>query len=72
MRVDDLKLLFINVYMPYEGNDDTTTGLIDLLCFVEKIINSNLDCHVIIGGDFNVDFTRNSLHTLKWIHFVTL
>jgi len=36
MCVDDLKFLFINVYMPYEGNDDTTANLIDQLCFVEE------------------------------------
>jgi exonuclease III len=69
MCVDNLKFLFINVYMPYEGNDDTTSDFIDQLCFVEEIINNNLDCHVIVGGDFNVDFTRNRLHTLMLDNF---
>jgi len=64
MCVDDLKFLFINVYMPFEGNDDTTTDLIDQFCFVEELINNNLDCNVIVGGNVNVDFTRNRLHTL--------
>jgi len=39
----------------------TTADLIDQLCFVEELINNDLDCHVIVGGDFNVDFTRNRL-----------
>jgi len=41
MCVDNLKHLFINVYMPYEGNDDTTADIIDQLCCVEELINNN-------------------------------
>ena len=60
---DDVKLLFINAYMPFEGNDEMTDDFADQLFVVEDFINSNLDCHVIVGGDFNVDFSRNRLHT---------
>ena len=55
---DNLKLLFINVYMPYEGKDEATDELADQLLVVEDLINNNLDCNVIVGGNFNVDFTR--------------
>jgi len=27
------------------------------------LINDNSDCHIIVGGDFNVDFSRNRIHT---------
>ena len=60
---DDIKLLVINVYMPYEGNDEMTDEFADQLAAVENLINTNLDCHTIVGGDFNVDFSRNRLHT---------
>jgi len=56
MCVDKLKLLFFIVY--YEGNDDRTVDFID---FVEKLINNNLDCHMIVDRDLMVT-TRNRLH----------
>jgi endonuclease/exonuclease/phosphatase family metal-dependent hydrolase len=27
------------------------------------LINNNNDCHAVVGGDFNVDFSRDMLHT---------
>ena len=57
------RLLFINVYMSYEGDDDITADFADQLTEVESLINSNSDCHVIVGGYFNVDFSRDRLHT---------
>ena len=63
MANDNVKLLFINVYMPYEGDDEMSAEFADQLSVVENLIYDNPDCHVIVGGDFNVDFSRDRLHT---------
>jgi len=57
---DNFKLLFINVYMPYENQDDTTDDFADQLSIIETLINDISDCRI---GDFNVDFSRNRIHT---------
>lgn len=59
----EFKLLCINVYMPYE---DDVTNLDEFslqLAIVDDLIDRNPDCHVMLGGDFNVDFSRNWTHT---------
>jgi exonuclease III len=57
------KFLLINVYMPYEDDDDQTDLFVEELSRVEALIVNNSDCHVILTGDFNVDFSRERLHT---------
>ena len=52
------KLLLINIYMPYEGNEAVTNDFANQLSVVDSLINDNLDCHIVVGGDFNVDFNR--------------
>ena len=37
--------------------------LISYHSFVVYLIENNADCHVILGGDFNVDFSRDRLNT---------
>jgi hypothetical protein len=49
--------------MPYEDNADTSLDFSDQLSNIECLVQDNPDCHAIIGGDFNVDFSRNRLHT---------
>jgi len=61
---DNWKLLLINVYMPFEDNDEKTDEFVYTLSLIEDIIGKNADCHVVLGGDFNVDFTRNWTHTV--------
>jgi len=59
----EFKLLCINVYMPYE---DDVTNLDEFslqLAVVDDLIDRNPGCHVMLGGDFNVDFSRNWSHT---------
>ena len=56
-------LLLINAYMPYEDGDSNTDAFALELATIENIVNCNLDCHVIIGGDWNVDASRNWCHT---------
>jgi len=59
------------MYMPYENRDDTTDDFADQLFIIETLINDNSDCHVIVGGDFNVDFSRNWTHTAVLSSFCT-
>jgi len=53
------RLLLICVYMPYEGGEYMTDEFADQLAIVDNIMEENTDCHVIIGGDFNVDLSRS-------------
>jgi len=55
--------------MPYESDDCLTTEFADQLIVIEDICNSNSDCHVVAGGDFNVDFARDRRHTLLLDNF---
>jgi hypothetical protein len=47
--------------MPYE--DENIDEFVNLLALVEELIYSNNDCHLVLGGDFNVDFRRDRSHT---------
>jgi hypothetical protein len=49
--------------MPYERDDDATADFADQLLVVEDLVANNCDCHVTVGGAFNVDFSRDRLHT---------
>jgi len=49
------------MYMPYENQDDATDGFADQLFIIETVINDNSD-NIIVGGDFNVDFSRSRIH----------
>ena len=60
---DLFKLLLINVYMPCEDHDCNVNEFSDVLFNVECLLVNNIDCHYAIGGDFNVDLSRNSVHT---------
>ncbi len=60
---EQVKLLLVSVYMPYESDLVSTEEYTDQLMFVENILFNNCDCHVIIAGDFNVDFSRSWPHT---------
>jgi hypothetical protein len=55
------RLVLVNVCMPYEEDGDMTADFADQL--IERLVNSNSDCHVIAGGDYNVDFSRDRIHT---------
>ena len=63
MSSDQIKLLLVNVYMPYENSDLHIDEFSDQLFNIERLIANNLDCHIVIGGDFNVDFSRTCVHT---------
>jgi len=40
------RLLFICVYMPYEGSESMTDEFADQLAIIENIIEANSDCHI--------------------------
>jgi hypothetical protein len=63
MLRDRIKLLLVNVYMAYENSDLHIDEFSDQLFNIERLIANNLDCHIVIGGDFNVEFSRTSVHT---------
>ena len=63
IATDSWSLLLVNVYMPYEGDEQKTEEFTDLLILIENIMVSNSVTHVIVGGDFNVEFSRNKVHT---------
>ena len=57
------KLLLVNVYMPYENDSVSTVEFAQLLSVVDDLIFTYPDNNVVIGGDFNVDFSRDWVHT---------
>ena len=61
--LDSVKILIVNVYMPYEDGDENIDDFVSVLAVIEELINSNSDYHVVVGGDFNVDFCRDRTHT---------
>jgi exonuclease III len=66
-------LLLINVYMPYEKDYASYDDFRLHLSVIDDIIERNADCHVILGGDFNVDFGRERDYTLIcWLTFARI
>jgi exonuclease III len=63
VETDGIRLLLINVYMPYEGSDSMTDEFADQLHILDYLMSSNSDCHILVGGDFNVDLSRLEVHT---------
>jgi len=47
--------------MPCEINNCSNNGFADQLIYIENVFNINSDCHIIISGDFNVDFARDTV-----------
>ena len=60
-RSHQYKILFVSVYMPNDNNTDENYNTFgDVLHELSAMIALRDDCHIIIGGDFNVDFSRQS------------
>jgi exonuclease III len=64
LSCSEFKLLFINVYMPNEVDLANLDEFSLQLAIVDDVINRNPDAHIILGGDFNVDFSRDWSHTI--------
>lgn len=56
---DIRNILFINVYMPYEGGDERSDDFCVQLSVIDYLISQNTTCHIVIGDDLNVDLSRN-------------
>ena len=61
--IDNCNFLFINVYLPHESSDNAETRYAEELAEIEDIISTHSSCHLIIGGDLNVDLSRQSANT---------
>jgi hypothetical protein len=59
---DTNKLLLINVYMPYESDAAAADEFSSVLADVIAIIDQFDDHCFVLGGDFNVDFTKHKTH----------
>jgi len=57
---DCYKLLFI--YVPFEDKDANIEEFYFQLSVIENILETNAECLVVCGGDFNVDFHRDWAH----------
>jgi len=64
-----LKLLCMSVYMPYEHDLASFDDFQFELSVIDSLISQYADCHVIIGGDFNVIFTGTDYILQYWIIF---
>ena len=55
--------MYLCVYLPYEKNADSVDEFIYQLSVIESVFNHGDSCHVIVAGDFNTDFNRQSVYT---------
>ena len=62
MCFDDIKLLLINAYLSFEDGNARTDEYTSELSIIEDLIERHPDFNVILGRDFNVDFSRDRLH----------
>jgi len=66
---DDVRLLCICVYMPYESDASSITEFQYQLSVIDTLLQQHPGCHVLVGGDFNVDFSCNWNNTLVLNNF---
>jgi hypothetical protein len=63
METGGRNFILINAYMPREGPEEITDEFCLQLSKIEYMITQNADCHIILCGDLNIDFSRNWVHT---------
>lgn len=51
-------VLFLNVYMPCVGDEASVLEFVNELSIIEGLLSGFNGDHVVVGGDFNVDFNR--------------
>ena len=54
--------MLVNVYMPYENTEVESDEYILQLALISELMDRHPDSQVILGGDWNVDFSRNRSH----------
>ena len=57
------KLLIVTVYMPHQGILNYFDVLQEQIAVIDHLISCNIDCHVAICGDYNIDFSRSSTYS---------
>ena len=62
--------MLLNVYMPCDKNTDDHV-FINVLNTISQLLYKHNPCHIIIGGDMNVDFSRSSPNTRVLSDFIT-
>ena len=60
---DSINLVLISVHMPCESSDIAFDEFCTVLAQIVDIFDLFHDAKIIIGGDFNTDFTRNATHS---------
>ena len=70
---DGTQLLLINTYLPCDDRyrSENYSLLIETLSMITCLINDNNHDAVILGGDFNCDFSRNTPHVCAVKEFIT-
>jgi len=58
----ELKLLCINAYMPFEVETTNFDEFSRQMAITDDLVDCNPDCHIVLGEDFNVDFSCNWMH----------
>ena len=65
IKSNNLNILILNVYMPYDDHTENSFNMYgDTLCEISAIIQSFNGDDIILGGDFNVDFGRTGSKNL--------
>lgn len=54
-------LLLVNVYLPPSGTDLYVEAVSDVLFHISNVLEQQNSTYVVIGGDFNIDFSRQSV-----------
>ena len=67
---NDSLTMLLNVYMPCDKNTDDHV-FINVLNTISQLLYKHNPCHIIIGGDMNVDFSRSSPNTRVLSDFIT-
>jgi hypothetical protein len=53
----------------YSNSDVYFNNISDILSSIESHIHSSPDCHMIIGGDFNLEFVNGISHCFtEWLY----
>ena len=66
----ELCILLINVYMPCSDNTDSLEEYTDILQEISRLCINNSTQHIIIGGDWNADLSRNDGRTKLFKEFI--
>jgi len=66
----DVQLLCVCVYLPYEKAKENVDESLFQISVIDSLLSQFPDCHVIVGGDFNTDFSRQSFQSMYLTTFV--